>query len=274
VVDFGCGDFRLSRAFQGQASELYGIDNWLASNYHRASPPGARFYYASVDKAPFSTGSFDTVICTEVLEHVDSPEAVLQECFRVLRGGGHLVLSIPFNFFVHGAPNDYRRYTIYGLERLVRAQGLELVEYSFVGNSFYALLNGLVTWMGFRKGNRVGRALGSTVVACANIVGLLGLRLSGKSDLRRDTSAAINDRTNPLGYVLAATKPGQDDGVPKVESEIVVCPDCHGSLDFHPDEIVCTSCHHAFRYYDGVPVLADRETLHLEHEATGEAVVF
>ena len=44
---------------------------------------------------PFGDGSFATVLCTEVLEHVPHPDAALREIGRVLRPGGLLVGSVP-----------------------------------------------------------------------------------------------------------------------------------------------------------------------------------
>ena len=44
---------------------------------------------------PFATGAFDRVYCSEVLEHVLEPEAVVREMRRVLAPGGHVVVSVP-----------------------------------------------------------------------------------------------------------------------------------------------------------------------------------
>jgi len=54
---------------------------------------------------------FDGVICSELLEHVPEPKAVLREIYRVLKPGGVLLLCVPFLFRVHPDPYDYGRYT-------------------------------------------------------------------------------------------------------------------------------------------------------------------
>src|SRR5687768_10846049 len=62
---------------------------------------------------PFPDEAFDTVVCSQVLEHVPEPQAALAEITRVLAPGGTLLLSAPHLTFVHGAPEDYYRYTPY-----------------------------------------------------------------------------------------------------------------------------------------------------------------
>ncbi len=65
--------------------------------------------------------SFDVVLCTEVLEHLHTPEKAIAEMHRVLRAGGLLLLSTRFIFPLHDAPGDFYRYTKYGLRHLLRA---------------------------------------------------------------------------------------------------------------------------------------------------------
>jgi SAM-dependent methyltransferase len=65
-------------------------------------------------------GTIDALFCFEVLEHVESPEMAASEFLRVLRPAGCLIGSTPFLLGIHDAPNDYRRYTRYGLQRLFR----------------------------------------------------------------------------------------------------------------------------------------------------------
>ncbi|HMK33909.1 MAG TPA: class I SAM-dependent methyltransferase [Desulfomonilaceae bacterium] len=66
---------------------------------------------AVAEHLPFRDGSFDAVICSELLEHVLSPPAVLAEIYRLLRKGGTSLICVPFMNRVHGDPFDYGRYT-------------------------------------------------------------------------------------------------------------------------------------------------------------------
>jgi SAM-dependent methyltransferase len=64
-------------------------------------------------------GRFDLIICTEVLEHVANPFLAINEIFRLLKKGGILLLSTPFNFRIHGPLPDCWRFTEHGLKILL-----------------------------------------------------------------------------------------------------------------------------------------------------------
>jgi len=63
--------------------------------------------------------SFDTIYCSGVLEHVDDVPAAIAELTRVLRPGGCLLLGLPFRQAIHLAPNDFWRFTGYGIRKLL-----------------------------------------------------------------------------------------------------------------------------------------------------------
>ncbi len=64
--------------------------------------------------------SYDLVLCTQVLEHCDHPQRIADECHRVLRPGGTLIVTVPSVFPVHGYPADNWRFMPDGLRRLLR----------------------------------------------------------------------------------------------------------------------------------------------------------
>jgi SAM-dependent methyltransferase len=57
---------------------------------------------------------FDIIVCTEVLEHVLNPFAAIAEIHRILKPGGILLASSPFNFRIHGPLPDCWRFTEHG----------------------------------------------------------------------------------------------------------------------------------------------------------------
>jgi SAM-dependent methyltransferase len=70
---------------------------------------------------------FDIVVCTEVLEHVVNPFAAMAEIRRVLKPGGLLFASSPFNFRIHGPLPDCWRFTEHGWRALlVEFENLEI----------------------------------------------------------------------------------------------------------------------------------------------------
>jgi SAM-dependent methyltransferase len=90
---------------------------------------------------PFSSNSFDTVFCCSVLEHTRAPWRVFPEVHRILRPGGVLVLSVPFVFYLHGAPYDYYRFTAEGIHVLAEDAGLCIEHLQPSGGLVDLLLN-------------------------------------------------------------------------------------------------------------------------------------
>lgn len=86
---------------------------------------------------PFKDESFEMVACSEMLEHADSPQKVIDEIRRVLKPGGRVVLTTRFAFPVHDAPHDYWRFTPYGLRKLFAE--FEVIEVATDGGPFYAI---------------------------------------------------------------------------------------------------------------------------------------
>ncbi len=65
--------------------------------------------------------SYDLVLCTQVLEHCTYPQRIVDECHRVLRPGGRLIVTVPSIFPIHGYPADNWRFMPDGLKHLLRA---------------------------------------------------------------------------------------------------------------------------------------------------------
>ncbi|MEM9953883.1 MAG: class I SAM-dependent methyltransferase [Chloroflexota bacterium] len=72
-------------------------------------------------RMPFIDEQFDCVLAIEVLEHCHTPQQVIDECYRMLKPNGTLILTTRFIFPLHDAPHDYFRFTKYGLRHLCRA---------------------------------------------------------------------------------------------------------------------------------------------------------
>lgn len=73
-------------------------------------------------------GTYDAVFCHSVLEHVDDLWSALRECARVLASGGTYLVGVPFRYGIHRAPNDYWRFTEYGVRYMLGAVGLRVEE--------------------------------------------------------------------------------------------------------------------------------------------------
>ena len=116
ILDVGCGG-RPYESFVSPGVRYFGVDAQSTAS----SQPDV---WGSAGKLPFRDGCFNSVLCTQVLEHVPDPGLVVQEIARVLRPGGRLILTAPQTWCLHEAPWDFFRFTRYGLERLCREAGL------------------------------------------------------------------------------------------------------------------------------------------------------
>jgi SAM-dependent methyltransferase len=96
VLDAGCGEGYGTDILAHAASSVVGVDLELPV-VRRAIEryPRAQFRAGDIAALPFENASFDAVVSLQVIEHVGDPARLLQECARVLRPGGTLILSTP-----------------------------------------------------------------------------------------------------------------------------------------------------------------------------------
>ncbi|OGU34267.1 MAG: hypothetical protein A2068_09290 [Ignavibacteria bacterium GWB2_35_6b] len=115
VIDLGCGSSPYKKIIQQMSREYIGVD-WNNTLHDKSNVD----VFANICKGfPFKDCSVDTVVCFQVLEHLQEPNFFLSECYRILRPGGKLLITVPFMWHIHEAPYDYFRYTRYGLEYLL-----------------------------------------------------------------------------------------------------------------------------------------------------------
>jgi hypothetical protein len=96
------------------------------TNYDIASPnPGD--IVGPLESMPFEDGTFDSVLCNAVLEHVTDAEESIRELARVVKPHGHVVVAVPFLQPFHACPADFRRYTADGLAALGVRAGLDAI---------------------------------------------------------------------------------------------------------------------------------------------------
>lgn len=175
VLDLGCGERPYADLFG--AAHCIGIDRGTT---------GARpDIVADAQHLPLAAGCIDLVFCSQVLEHVTDPAALLAECARVLRPGGALVLSAPFWWPLHEEPHDHWRFTRHGLALLARRAGLQPVVITPDCGSMTAALVALI------------EALPRWALALVPLINLAAPALQALSADRRST----------LNWVLHAARP-------------------------------------------------------------------
>ena len=146
--------------------------------------------YSPLHIIPVADDHFDAILCIAVLEHVENPEEVMAELYRVLKPGGHLVLEVPFLQPEHKVPTDFQRYTRDGLERVVMKHGFRLVRTKGLFTVYHTLYWQAHIWLHTKR---------SLFYLLGRIV-LLPLLLR-----RARRSRTYNDRM-ATGYQILATK--------------------------------------------------------------------
>jgi len=148
LVDIGCGEKPYQALTQGLVSVHLGLDH-----------PGSLHSKEHVDifGTAYETGladnSIDTVLCTVVMEHLERPQDALFEMHRILKPGGHVILSAPLFWHLHEEPRDFYRYTKYGLAHLFTTAGFEIVEIKPLAGFVVTLGQELVYFLNyFRRG--------------------------------------------------------------------------------------------------------------------------
>jgi SAM-dependent methyltransferase len=137
---------------------------------------------SDITAIPEPDGSFDALVCTEVLEHVPDPLGAVQEFSRLLRPGGMLILTAPFCSLTHFAPYHFTSgFNRYWYERHLAAQGFEVVEISSNGNWFHYVAQELwrLPYMGKTYSWRIGGWL--ALLSALPVLGMLTV-LGGKLD--------------------------------------------------------------------------------------------
>jgi SAM-dependent methyltransferase len=88
---------------------------------------------------PLPDAAFDTLLLSDVLEHIAEPARLWHEMARLLAPGGHLLLNTPFLYGVHEAPHDYARHTGFGLRRAAEQAGFRVLLLQPMGGSLHVM---------------------------------------------------------------------------------------------------------------------------------------
>ena len=129
VIDVGCGDMPYKTVILQRATQYDTIDV-------ERRVPDVKYVADVGDMSIVGDASYDTAVCLFVLEHVPDPFRAMGEIARILVEGGSLILTVPHLSRLHEEPNDFYRYTKYGVRALVERAGLEVIEITPLGGLF------------------------------------------------------------------------------------------------------------------------------------------
>lgn len=187
LLDLGCGKVPLYEAYQEYVTDNICVD-WPSSAH------GNIHVDVLCDlsrQLPFADESFDTVLSSDVIEHLPEPALAFAEMGRLLRPNGILLLNTPFLYMLHEIPHDYYRFTRYAIERLLKMSGMEVLRLEATGGAGAVMVDLL------------SKALASLPLLGAPLAILiqkLGSCLAG-SPSESSPSARL-----PIGYFVVARK--------------------------------------------------------------------
>ena len=130
LLDFGCGTKPYKKLFVN-VEEYIGIDLKIEGR-EESHIYVDKFYDGKV--IPYEDERFDSILCTEVLEHVFNIDELLKEFNRVLKKGGQALITTPFMWEEHEMPYDFARYTTPALEFLYKKNGFKIIHNFKTGN--------------------------------------------------------------------------------------------------------------------------------------------
>jgi SAM-dependent methyltransferase len=136
-LDIGAG----IAPFQKAVSAHFSVASYFALDF---VPSDAIDAVADATALPVAENKADLVVCFEALQHIPHYQAALDESARVLRDGGHIVLSVPF-MFCECDVIDFRRWTTAGIIHELEDRGFSVLYAAHRGGACYAIVN-MVIW--------------------------------------------------------------------------------------------------------------------------------
>jgi SAM-dependent methyltransferase len=191
IADMGCGHVPFYLVYKDLVQEITCIDwpNTQHTNQHLDLE-------CDLNKPlPLPDNRFDTIILSEVLEHIAEPGQLWAELTRILKPGGKMLVSVPFLYKIHEAPHDYFRYTEFSLKKFASQNKLRVVELQSFGGlplvlaDLYAKMLAKIPLIG----NTLASVVQSLCLWC--VTTRWGKQLSAKTG-----------KAYPLGYFMIVEK--------------------------------------------------------------------
>src|SRR6185295_9524544 len=97
VLDLGCGPGNLLERLEGARVVGLDLSDYLLAQARArvAGRAGFEVLKGDAEHLPFPDASFDRIVCSEVLEHIEKPDAAMREMRRVARPGARVVITVP-----------------------------------------------------------------------------------------------------------------------------------------------------------------------------------
>jgi SAM-dependent methyltransferase len=191
LIDLGCGKVPLYGFYKDFAEDIFCVD-WVNTAHKN---PYLDLEWDLNKNLDFSENQYyDTIILSDVLEHIFNPTNLINEMYRILKEDGVVIMNTPFYYWIHESPFDYYRYTHFALKKMLEESGFEIIEMKSLGGIVEVTAD--ITAKCF-KYLPMGRFFANFVQKFAVFI---GKRKTGKK-LRRRTEFLF-----PLGFGVVAKK--------------------------------------------------------------------
>ncbi len=217
MLDIGVGERPYAEVFAPHVDRYVGVEYPAACNNLVpgivdliTSEHGFIDVWCDGHALPFETGSFDTLLSIEVLEHIPNPQRMLAEMQRVLKPGGRLLVTVPFTAPQHALPHDFYRYTPQGIRALLEQAGFRVDEVRPRGN-FAASTGTLVAqWLMRTFGTRAWHHDGSVSMSRWRAPLVIPFIALAQVFFRSMGALCKDDQLTCMGYAVVAHRPHDD----------------------------------------------------------------
>lgn len=192
LLDLGCGNAPLAGIYKDIVRDYTWVD-WPNSPHQQ--------YHVDLcadlnNLIPIYDLAFDTILLSDVLEHIRTPDQLLSECARLLSEDGHLIIGVPFMYPLHEEPHDYYRYTTHKLRDLAEKNSLEVIQIKECAGGLEVAQDVMVKILSYSRASRwLAYAVYYLFVAALSIPYI--------ENMNRKLSKKF-----PLAYVMVCRKPG------------------------------------------------------------------
>lgn len=179
LLDIGCGTKPYERICNVDKYTGLEIDDEGNRNHSFADV----FYDGNL--LPFQDKNFDSILVSQVFEHVFNPHQFLKEINRVTKIDGLFLITVPFVWDEHEQPYDYARYSSFGLKYILNENGFEVIEHRKSNNGvevIFQLINAYLYKITVSKSAYANLLLSIVLMAPVNIMGLIFSKILPKND--------------------------------------------------------------------------------------------
>jgi len=140
LLDFGCGAKPYKTLFTNVENYI-GLD--IENEGHDHKNEDIDILYDGKE-IPFDKEVFDSILTSEVLEHVPNVDACLKEFYRVLKPNGKILITVPFVWQEHELPFDFRRFSSIGICHSLKENGFDVLSIEKTGHFMEVIIQ---LWM-------------------------------------------------------------------------------------------------------------------------------